>query len=40
MKPRIMYIENKSCDGHNDRGFASIGRVTFSKSGKTSLSGS
>jgi len=35
MKPRIMYIENKSCDGHNDRGFASIGRVTFSKSGKT-----
>ena len=35
MKSRIMYIENKSCDGHNDCGSASIGRVTFSKSGKT-----
>jgi hypothetical protein len=30
-----MYIELKSGDGHNDRGPASIGRVTFSKTGKT-----
>jgi|ETNmetMinimDraft_15_1059895.scaffolds.fasta_scaffold92205_1 hypothetical protein len=32
---RIMYIELKSGDGHNDRGTAYIGRVTFSKSGKS-----
>jgi len=30
-----MYIEHKSFDGNDDRGSASIGRVTFSKSGKT-----
>ena len=30
-----MYIEFKSGDGRNDRGPARIGRVTFSKSGKT-----
>lgn len=35
MKTRIMYIELKSGDGHNDRGPARIGRVTFSKTGKT-----
>ncbi len=35
MKTRIMYIELKSGDGHNDRGPAPIGRVTFSKTGKT-----
>jgi len=35
MNSRIMYIELKSGDGHNDRGSASIGRVTFSKSGKS-----
>ena len=33
MKSRIMYIELKS--GQNDRGPARIGRVTFSRSGKT-----
>lgn len=27
MKTRIMYIELKSGDGHNDRGPARIGRV-------------
>jgi len=32
---RIMYIELKTGDGHNDRSDANIGRVTFSKSGKT-----
>jgi hypothetical protein len=32
MKPRIMYIENKS-EGLNGRG--RIGRVTYSKTGKT-----
>jgi len=32
MKPRIMYIENKSADLS---GPARIGRVTFSKTGKT-----
>jgi len=32
---RIMYIELKSGDGHNDRGAARIRRVTFSKSGKS-----
>ncbi|MCC6699546.1 MAG: 1-deoxy-D-xylulose-5-phosphate synthase [Candidatus Hydrogenedentes bacterium] len=35
MKSRIVYIELKSGDGHNDRGPARIGRVTFSKTGKT-----
>jgi len=30
-----MYVEMKSGDGHNDRGPARIGRVTFSKSGRT-----
>jgi hypothetical protein len=35
MKTRIMYIELKCVDGHNDRGPARIGRVTFSKTGKT-----
>ena len=36
MKPRIMYIELKShTGGHNDNGPARIGRVTFSKTGKT-----
>jgi len=30
-----MYIERKSGDGHSDRGPARIGRVTFSKSGRT-----
>ncbi len=35
-KSRIMYIELKSCpDGHNDNGPAKIGRVTFSKTGRT-----
>jgi len=34
MKSRIMYIEHKAFDG-NDRGSASIGRVTFSQSSKT-----
>lgn len=33
MKSRIMYIENKGGDGIN--GPARIGRVTFSKSGKS-----
>jgi hypothetical protein len=33
MKSRIMYIELKS--GYNDNGPARIGRVTFSKTGKT-----
>ncbi|MFO8015260.1 MAG: 1-deoxy-D-xylulose-5-phosphate synthase [Phycisphaerae bacterium] len=33
MKPRIMYIELKS--GHSDDGPARIGRVTFSRTGKT-----
>lgn len=32
---RIMYVELKSGEGHNDRGLARIGRVTFSKTGKT-----
>ena len=36
MKPRIMYIELKSHGGgHDDNGPAWIGRVTFSKTGKT-----
>lgn len=36
MKSRIMYMEQKSHDGgHDDRGAARIGRVTFSKTGKT-----
>ena len=34
MKSRIMYIELKGPD-HNDNGPARIGRVTFSKTGKT-----
>jgi len=34
MKSRIMYIENKS-DGDGLMGHARIGRVTFSKTGKT-----
>ena len=34
MKSRIMYIELKQAD-HNDNGPARIGRVTFSKTGKT-----
>lgn len=33
MKSRIMYIESKDASG--DRGTAVIGRVTFSKSGRT-----
>lgn len=32
---RIMYIELKSGNGYNDRGPARIGRITFSKTGKT-----
>lgn len=36
MKSRIMYIELKTHPGgHNDCGPARIGRVTFSKTGKT-----
>lgn len=36
MKSRIMYIELKTHQGgHNDRGLARIGRVTFSKTGRT-----
>ena len=36
MKSRIMYIELKTHPGgHDDRGPAWIGRVTFSKSGST-----
>jgi hypothetical protein len=35
MKSRIMYIELKSGDAERHRGPARIGRVTFSKSGKT-----
>ncbi len=36
MKSRIMYIELKTHPGgHDDRGPAWIGRVTFSKSGRT-----
>lgn len=36
MQPRIMYIELKDDpDGHNERGPAHIGRVTFSKSGRS-----
>jgi hypothetical protein len=36
MKPRIVYIELKShTGGHDDRGPAWIGRVTFSKTGRT-----
>ena len=36
MKSRIMYIELKShAGGHDDNGPAWIGRVTFSKTGKT-----
>jgi len=36
MKPRIMYIELKTHDrDHDDNGPAWIGRVTFSKTGKT-----
>ena len=34
MKSRIMYIELKQ-DDHNDKGPARIGRVTFSKTGRT-----
>src|SRR5205823_10851825 len=34
MKSRIMYIELKQAD-HNDNGPARIGRVTFSKTGRT-----
>ena len=30
-----MYIELKSGEGHSDRGLARIGRVSFSKSGKS-----
>lgn len=32
MKPRVMYIENKSCGVDNE---GRIGRVSFSKTGKT-----
>jgi len=36
-----MYIELKSCEGgHDDHGPARIGRVTFSKSGRTIYYGS
>ena len=35
MKSRIMYIEPKGRDSHTDDAPARIGRVTFSKSGKT-----
>ncbi len=36
MKSRIMYIELKTHDGgHDDRGPARIGRVTFNRTGKT-----
>ena len=36
MKSRIMYIELKTHSaGHNDRGPARIGRVTFNSTGKT-----
>ncbi len=35
MKTRIINIELKCVDGHNDRGPAHIGRVTFSKTSKT-----
>lgn len=36
MKPRIMYIELKTHPGgHDDCGPARIGRVSFSKSGRT-----
>ena len=35
MKTRIMYMELKTHDGHDDRGAARIGRVTLSKSGKS-----
>jgi hypothetical protein len=34
-RSRIMYIELKSGSGHTDRGTARIGRVTFSKSGRS-----
>ncbi len=34
MKSKIMYIELKQAD-HNDNGPARIGRVTFSKTGRT-----
>ncbi|MGD0226386.1 MAG: hypothetical protein ABSF71_28995 [Terriglobia bacterium] len=38
MKPRIMYIELKTYPGgHDDRGPARIGRVTFNRTGKTLL---
>ncbi len=36
MKSRIMYIELKThSGGHDDRGPARIGRVTFNRTGKT-----
>ena len=36
MKSRIMYIELKThAGGHDDRGPARIGRVTFNRTGKT-----
>jgi len=36
MKTKIMYMELKTHEGgHDDRGEARIGRVTFSKSGKS-----
>ncbi len=36
MKSRIMYIELKTHEGgHDDRGLARIGRVTFNRTGKT-----
>jgi hypothetical protein len=36
MKARIMYVELKThSGGHDDRGPARIGRVTFSKTGRT-----
>ena len=36
MEPKIMYIELKThAGGHNDRGAARIGRVTFNRTGKT-----
>jgi len=35
MKSRIMYIELKGEGSHDDRGAARLGRVIFSKSGKS-----
>ena len=35
IKPRIMYIERKGKKNHADNALARIGRVTFSRSGRT-----